>query len=1189
MYLKSLEIHGFKSFANRVKLEFDRGVTAVVGPNGSGKSNISDAIRWVLGEQSVKALRGSKMEDVIFTGTEHRKPLGYAEVSLIIDNSERQLDIDYAEVVITRRLYRSGESEYLINKTLCRLKDISELLMDTGIGKDGYSLIGQGKVAEILGSKSEDRRIIFEEAAGITKYKTKKIEAERKLDNTKLNLVRIGDLILEIGSRLEPLSMQSVKAKSYLRLKDELKELEIKLFADNINKSLDKLKDADSDYQKVKNNINQENTKFDNITKENQQRSERLKVLEETSDNARSNLFLLETDIEKLNAEIVLNEEKAKNFLDNANRLKEEENESIARLNTYEQQIAGKENLKNSLKEQLAASTIRMNELKREMDEMIALLDKDEQNIEALNEKVMAAIDISTDKKNQINSLTNFIEGIIRQKSMLDDEIVRLKNEIEKESLTKKDLEEELQKNAVVLNKLKDDKLKYQEQRKKLLAVAEFINKNLNQIKSEYTYKSSKLKMLNDMERNLEGYNRSVKAVLSIAESYSGICGALVQLIKTDSKYEIAIEAALGGNLQNIVTKTEEDAKKAIEHLKKTGAGRATFMPVTSVRGNKFDNSRIHDISVSKGFIGVASDLLEYDKYYEGIIRFLLGRVIVVDTMENAIAMARKFKYSFRIATLSGEIFNTGGTISGGSGPHAQEGGISSLLGRRREAEELNNDLVTLKGSQEKIENDLIQNRTELSENAELIDKINVSIGEHDIAQIRDERHIEQIDDNIKNYIARISMLEAENSQLSRQREDSLHEKDKIISELNFTERDIAKNKEEIVNYQNKYKEGREARDALHGKITDYRIAVNSLSENISTVEGEINDICNSKSEINKLILNRVSEREHFVQNAKSMEEKNLIIKENIRILKEKISGAGMELEGLMSEKQALDEEMSGMIGTMAEVNRSISMLSEDLNRIEGRRSRLIADADQLRSRLWEEYEITYSEAVGFTSSKSTGELSLAQIQKKVEHLKVEIKNLGSVNVNAIEEYETLKSRYDFMVSQQEDMVEAEKKLRDIISEMQQVMKTQFLEHFKVININFNIVFRELFDGGNAYLSLEDEDNVLECGIEITAQPPGKKLQSMSLFSGGEKSLIAIALLFATIRMHPVPFCILDEIEAALDEANLSRFTKYINKYKNSTQFILVTHRKTTMEAADVLYGVTMQERGISKIVSMKL
>ena len=1185
LYLKRLDIQGFKSFADKTSLDFNSGVTSVVGPNGSGKSNIADAIRWVLGEQSIKTLRGSRMEDVIFAGTEHRKPLGFAEVSITIDNSESTLPIEFGEVTVTRRIFRSGESEYLINKTLCRLKDITELFLDTGIGRDGYSVIGQGRIDEILSSRSEDRRGIFEEASGIMKYKVRKQEAEKKLELTKQNLNRINDVLTELEAQLAPLKEQSEAARRYLDLRESLKELEVNVYLGSMEKSEEKLRELEEQYKNVKENVEAENRKLEEITSSNKEKTDYLKSIDERLGAAREHFYTLDGSIEHCASEIKLNNEKIVNLRQNAGRLDSEIESCRAKLSELEKEDSVKLDKLKYLEKQLNDYTSRLSAYEKQMEDLLKTLDESEKHIELLKSGIMDKMDAQSDKKIQLGNVATHMENIQKRQKSIDNEVYQQVIENDQEKLKKEDLSESIRHTSEQLQKSKKKRQELTDERAESDKLIEGMRTRQSKLKSEIQFKASRVKTLREMEQNLEGYNRSVREVLRACRDSQalggGIHGALAQLIKVEQKYEAAIEMTLGGALQNIVTENEEAAKKAIEYLKKNKAGRATFLPISSVNGKSFDGPLASRISACEGFCGIASELVAFDPVYSGIIASLLGKVAVVDNLDNGIKMARAFGYSFRIVTLEGDILSKGGSMSGGSLENRGPG----ILSRNREITELDKELQALKLSEAGLDKDINLLAEDIAQiDKELADTEN-DIKNSELLKIRDESHLAQVEENIKRITARTDMLKQEKEQLERQLNDISREKEKYQQELEKIEHEIDEAKKTVSEYQEKHKEDQSARDALHADIMNYKISVNSIKESMDSVRETSARLASEKESIAKSVAAKSGEKDKCLEEIKHLEDVNQGLSLTIKKNEEEKAGKTFELDKLAEERKVLEEDLYDIVNKINDANKNILLLQEEYSRVEVKKAKLESEMDALKDRMWNEYELTYSGALQL--KKDIGGFS--QAQKKIIELRNSIKELGAVNVASIDEYVKAKERFEFMSGQKDDMEQAGEKLQKIVREMTAIMKKQFMEQFRLINENFNMVFRELFNGGRANLLLSDEENVLESGIEIEVQPPGKKLQNMMLLSGGERAFTAIALLFSILRLKPSPFCVLDEIEAALDDANVYRFSEYLRRYSGKTQFIVVTHRKGTMEGSDMLYGVTMQEHGVSKVVSLKM
>ena len=1180
MYLKRLELQGFKSFADRTVLEFKPGITGVIGPNGSGKSNISDSIRWVLGEQSMKSLRGSKSLDIIFAGTQNRKSLGFAEASLVFDNSDGTLPIEYTEVTVTRKIYRTGETGYYINKTPCRLKDVLELFMDTGIGKDGYSIIGQGKIDEILSNKSEDRRHIFEEAAGIVKYRTRKQESEKKLEHTKLNLLRINDILSEIEANIEPLKGQSEKAKKYLNLREELKSIEIGLFIYNINKYKKDLEEIVKDEEIFKVQHDEETKKLENI----KSLKEQLKVeIDEITNNIEkmSNLgFESQKEIEMLNSDINVAKTRITNNEENSKRFEKEIEEFETRINELEEEIKQKQEKRINLKENKEKFEKELQEKEKELEKITKTLTQKELEIE----KNKAQVEENTDKKYELQSeihtqKINIENGEKRQKqitSEIQSNVSELDStRLEKEEISKSFYEIEDKRNKI-LKELEEINNKKE---KAKIKIKEY-EKNITLLQNEQRMKETKLKFLIETEKEKEGYIKSVKNLLKDTEINKelgkGMHGVLANIIEVPEEYQTAIEMCLGISLQNIVTDTEEDAKKLVEHLRKNNLGRASFLPISSVRGKKLDKIKVKE----EGFIGIASDLIKYDKKYKDIIENLLGRTVIVDKMDTAIKIAKANKYTFRIITLEGDVINPSGAITGGSVAKK----TVNILGRGREIEKLEKDIKKIAKKIEGLEQEKTEfekSMEETFENAKTLDK---ELQEIDITYATEKQKVTLIEQNIEKLETRIDKLKKEKENIKEQREESnkkISETEKEIEKLNNETEEITKKINEFALLN---KDNQKYIDDLNFDITNLKISVSSFDESEASIE-EIQerikqDIENSK----KSIENKKEQIEKLKQDNFNLEKSIEEITEKIKEIKQSVETSGSKIEELKNERITKNEKLEEKEKEITEKFDLLEDLKAQIVKVDVKKTKLEEEINNIINKMWEEYETTPNNVADYKKPEN-----VAKTQKQVNELRKEMKDLGSVNLDSIEEYKSLKERYDFMSEQRLDLENTMAKLRKVIQEMTTTMKEQFKKQFEVINKNFSEVFKELFGGGKAELSLEDETNILECGINITVQPPGKKLQNMMLLSGGEKAFTAIALLFAILKMNPAPFCVLDEIEAALDDVNVYRFAEYLKKFSKQTQFLVITHRKGTMEAADTVYGVTMEENGISKLLSMKL
>lgn len=1180
MYLKRLEMQGFKSFADKTVLEFMPGITAVIGPNGSGKSNISDSIRWILGEQSMKSLRGTKTQDIIFAGTQSRKSLGFAEASLVFDNTDGTLPIEYSEVTVTRKIYRSGETGYYINKAPCRLKDVVELFMDTGIGRDGYSIIGQGKIDEILSNKSEDRRHIFEEAAGIVKYRSRKEETEKKLEQTKLNLLRINDILTEIEGNLEPLQMQADKAKKYLNLKEELKNIEVGLFIYNIEKYRQALEELTSDEEIMNSTLNQEEGKLEKIKILKEELKDRIDEITLQIENMQNIGFESQKEIEKLNSNINLAEAKIKNNIENTELYQKEIKELEEKIENLKQDIEQKQNKKDNLKQNKEKFE---NELKAKEEELKKLTEKlssKEIEIEAKKKQVEENIDKKYELQTEISTQTANIDNIEKRqkqiKQEIDTNILNLdRTRMKREDIAKGFYQIENNRNKV-LKSIENIDSRKQEIDKKIKEFDLQIINNTNDMRM----KQSRYNFLVETEKEKEGYIKSVKSLLidceKIKELGKGMHGVLANIISVPSEYETAIEMCLGASLQNIVTDTEEDAKKLVEHLRKNNLGRASFLPITSVKGKKLDSIKGKKI----GVVGVASDLVKFDKKYEQIIFSLLGRTVVVDNMQNAINLAKENNYSFRIITIEGDVINPSGAITGGSVAKK----TVNILGRSREIEVLEKELNGLRNNISKLEEDK-EKYVDSSENIiEEVQSLEKQLQEIDITYATEKQRIISIDENIEQIQNRIDKLKEEVEKTEKSKNETLASKQKNKECIEKMSKQNEEDQKIIDEFSNANKESQKYIDDLNLDITNLKISVSSFNESEVSIQ-----------EMTEMIMKEIETHTKNKDN-KSLQIKNAILendklkieientKQEIEKVKSKVSNSGENIDKMKKERIEKNEKLSKKEEEQTEQFKRIEELKAQITKIEVKKTKTEEDITDVINKMWEEYELTPNNAGEYQKPEN-----VAVTQRRVNVLRTDIKELGSVNVDSIEEYKKLKDRYDFMCEQRLDLEDTMSKLRKVIQDMTETMKQQFKEKFEIINKNFGEVFKELFGGGMAEVTLTDEENILECGIDITVQPPGKKLQNMTLLSGGEKAFTAIALLFAILKINPAPFCVLDEIEAALDDVNVYRYAEYLKKFAKETQFLIITHRKGTMEAADTVYGVTMEEKGISKLLSMKL
>lgn len=1182
MFLKSLEVRGFKSFADKVDLKFKKGITAVVGPNGSGKSNISDSVRWVLGEQSIKTLRGGKMEDVIFAGTQFRKPVGLAQVSLTLDNSEGELHIEYNEVTVTRRIFRSGETEYLLNGTKCRLKDITNLFMDTGIGKEGYSLIGQGKIEAILSGKPEERRSLLEEAAGIVKYKSRKEEAEKKLQNTDNNLIRIRDILSTYEERLGPLENERNKAIKYREISTDLKVKEVSLIVyyisnmeeilNEFNKEIDdkqfklnlkkeKLLDEKRNVEKLKENI-------ESIEKKNE---EARKVYYEKKEKISNSLNEIKIFKERvLNEENLLkrNKENLENIIKKIETLKEEKEAMNLHI---EKKVKEQENTKNTIVS-----------LENEFNDSMLKITNMENEIESLKQEEFELLKNNSDIKNEITLINKDIKVRNERIEDLQKSINSINGNIKINLGTLEDLKKEENKNKELINVLNESIIKSSKEisslksklRNKENSLKE-LNKNLNEFEANKN-------MLTNLEKHYEGYNRSVKTLMERINKGQIPSGkgtkVLGEILEIDKEYEIAIEIAMGAAISNIITETDSIAKELINYLKNNKLGRATFLPLNNIKGNKLslDNSIIS----MEGYIGIAADIIKYPKVYEKAVNNVLGRVIVAKNMDCALKISKKGNNNYRIVTLTGEIIAPGGALTGGS----IQSKFTNILGRKREIEEL----------QDKIK----ATKEELSKELNEIEALRISIKNLDenILNDKDEIHFKNIEIT-KNH----GEIESLNNEIDRSYKSvnvSMEEvkrfKEQILTfnkrlkereeSLNNIQGQNVENKDKNIELQEKLKYFRKSVEEKREKLTEIKVLKASLDE---TLNNKKEELLRKEKEINENTINsKAIKIEEENSNLKIEElKKEILNKEDFINLENK---EVLKLEDSFKEddvkKGALKEKLNEKETIVQEESIIINQEENELNKKELQRAKKEMEKESFYTKLNEELDLTLAEGKEIAVSIENTEA----VKDDIISLKRKITALGTVNLASIEEFEEVKEKFEFMSNQEQDLEKAKTELLEVIKEMTDKMKVLFKENFVILNKNFNETFKELFKGGNAELILGEGDE-LTSNIEINVEPPGKKLQNINLMSGGEKVLSAIALMFAILKMKPTPFCILDEIEAALDDANVYRYAEFLKEFSKNTQFIVITHRKGTMEASDVLYGVTMEEKGVSKVVSVDL
>ncbi|OPJ65525.1 chromosome segregation protein SMC [Clostridium chromiireducens] len=1182
MFLKSLEIRGFKSFADKTELKFRKGVTAVVGPNGSGKSNISDAVRWVLGEQSVKVLRGGKMEDVIFAGTQFRKPVGLAQVSLTLDNSDEKLATEYNEVTVSRRIFRSGESEYLINNSKCRLKDVTNLFVDTGIGKEGYSLIGQGKIEAILSGRPEDRRSLLEEAAGIVKYKNRKEEAEKKLSNTDDNLVRINDILSTYKDRIEPLRIEREKALEFNELSKDLKKKEVSIIVHTINKMEEELKNFNEDLQSRTKEIEEKRKEISSDKLKLKELENEIEKLEKKNLEDKEQYYSLKELISENEKGIQLYHERIKSFEEKINRNNYELNDISIKINQIsENKIVLKEELANRLEEQKLKNQDILN-LEEYNTQNSMELKKIEEQLKSLREGEFELLRSNSDIKNEITILNKDISLREEKKETLNSSISSLENNIVINLATYKDLSNDIESKK---DKIKLLNLKIIDDKKKLGILSANLTKKENELRElnrVLTKLDANRSMLENLEKHYEGYNRSVKSLMEsihkerIAEADD--TKVLGEIFTVDKRYETAIEIALGAAISNVITKNEEVAKVLIGYLKKNNLGRATFLPLNIIKGRKLELDR--NITSANGYIGIASDIISYNKEYSNIIDYALGRTIICSNMDSALNIARIGKYNYKIVTLEGEVINPGGALTGGS----IKGKNSNVLGRKREIEELIENISEKKKHCEELANTVQALKNEIKNLDESILNQRDEVHERNIELTKKESEMNGLQSDTDTLKRNLEMAKEELKRTVNEKEMYLQKLMIKENEIKSIENENTSNKSKSTELENLIKAKLQEVNDCESNLTEMKINKATLDE---AIENKKNEFSRMEKEIhdfkvkNELLNKENAESRNSIEGLNlDIEVKNKNINDNTIIINK------LELNFKDEEilKEKLKQDFKDKDNLISGILDEVSVKEMEVNKKEIVKAKKEADKEHIYKKLNEELELTYAEALDICESVTDEEA----LRQEISITKGKITKLGLVNLAAIEEYEEIKEKYEFMSTQAEDLENAKKELIGVIEEMTSEMKILFKENFKVLNYNFNETFKDLFKGGSAELILGEGDE-LTANIDINVEPPGKRLQNINLMSGGEKVLSAIALLFAILKMKPTPFCILDEIEAALDDANVYRYAEFLKMFSQNTQFIIITHRKGTMEVSDIIYGVTMEEKGISKVVSVDL
>ena len=1179
MYLKSIEIQGFKSFANRLLFEFHNGITGIVGPNGSGKSNVADAVRWVLGEQRVRQLRGGSMQDVIFAGTEMRKPQGFAYVAITLDNSDHKLPISYDEVTISRRLYRSGESEYKINGSSCRLKDINELFYDTGIGKEGYSIIGQGQIDRILSGKPEERRELFDEAAGIVKFKRRKAIAQKKLEDEQQNLVRVRDILSELEKQVGPLERQSAAAKEYLRLRDSLKKYDANLFlaeAEAIRSQREELKEREAvvagDLEAVK-------AEAAGIKEEYESLLASLSALEAQMAADRGEAGRLGLLKESLEGRIGVLREQI-----NTERMNEEHIKS--RMASIDGEAAAKSAQKAAYmaeKEALSCELAKTDQKLKELEASAAALDQAIAETQGRMEEAKAAIIASLNDKAGLAAQKQRYETMLEQadlrRAQASQKLLKFRSDESVEEVRIREERTVLDGILARLSSLASQEKELSEKERASQGEEKRLNQRLNYMQQEYHTSATRLESLRNLAERYDGYGGSIRRVMEVRDRIFGIHGVVADIISTTREYETAIETALGGSIQNIVTDSEQTAKRLIEYLKKNRYGRATFLPL----GSMAERAPFRETAAlgEPGVLGLASDLVTADPQYRALIGYLLGRVVVVDQIDHAIALARKYRYALRIVTLDGELFNPGGSMTGGAFKNS-----SNLLGRKREIEELQETCKKALISVEQVQKDIAANEALLEETQKALAGVREESQKARLEQNTCELNIRRLEGKKQEIREASADLAAENETLNAQVHELKEQTGRLSGEEARLEALSAEQDRLAARESARLESLTAGREKAAGALSDAQLEASGvrqkaefIEENIRRVEEEALKLLQEKETLSR-------GQDTSGQAIAGKESEIASLKEQIEEAAGAAGALAASLEAREKEKEEKTRRQKTFFDQQEELTSRQNLLDRDLFRIQGQKEKLDERLEREVNYMWSEYELSYTGAEQLRDADLT---SVPEMKKAAQGFKEAIRALGNVNVNAIEDYKEISGRFEFMKSQHDDLVASEAAVERIIEELDSGMRRQFDEKFREISREFDKVFKELFGGGHGVLELLEDEDILEAGVQIISQPPGKKLQNMMQLSGGEKALTAIALLFAIQNLKPSPFCLLDEIEAALDDSNVDRFAGYLHKLTRYTQFIVITHRRGTMVSSDRLYGITMQEKGVSTLVSVSL
>lgn len=1182
MKLKKLELYGFKSFAQRTEIVFDEGITGIVGPNGSGKSNIGDAVRWVLGEQSAKTLRGASMSDVIFNGTQKRKPLSYCEVSLVFDNDDHALAMEAAEVMVTRRVYRNGESEYYLNRTACRLKDVVDLFRDTGIGKEGYSIIGQGRIDEILSRKSEDRRQVFEEAAGIVKFKARKEEADKKLQRTLENLERVDDILDELTKRLKPLEEQSRNARVYLELSTELKDLDLNLFLIRSDRARARLSELESELLTVQTILADTESNLTDKTTRRDETQNRIDQLEEAITRARTELMECAEHVHESQKKLSALQSRRETRSENRQRIVREQEEAQERLAEIEKDHA-----------RIQADVEKQHSLIADAEQILRATQEAAEKAQAKEKEADAALEAQKAAViDQMNRLSDVRNDKTRLNTMQAQMETRL-TEIEESSGALQEQEAALREALTAVEKQLETENQHQQQCQEKLAQARQasdeadaayanLRADVEKQSADMQAAASRHNVLTEMTRDMEGYNMAVRRAMTYAKQrgLTGVKGVLAQLMTVPQAYETAIDMALGAAQQNIVTDTEETAKELINYLRQNRLGRATFLPMSAIRGKTLYGNERNALKLP-GCLGVASELVQCAPEYRGIVENLLGRTVIADNLDHGIPIMRAGNHAFRLVTLEGDVMHSGGSMTGGSA----QSKVSNLLSRERELKELTAKLQTGRAELDKCRQELTQRQQTAQEKRQKVSDAVNALHQQEIAVAREQARRESVFADLNTHLQRMQETEQARVQLHQSLEDIRQQLETIEHQRTGAQGDQSAMEQKTIEMQNALVKARAEASAENDRLMVRTLQLSDLRHGLSDLERDEAHAQQDQAQI-------LREQERREQLLHEMDELDAIDENDMK--REEAESARRQKEQLRQESaaQAIEQRRSqaqsdlrDILSDMENLHEAYNRDSEKLHKTELAKARIEGDQKNLQNRIWDTYKLTYAGAEEFRRTPFDEKES----DRRAAELQGQIRALGTVNVGAVEEYAETKARVDDLTAQQQDLKRAEMDLRELIERLLIQMRSTFVENFSKMQGYFAETFTRLFGGGHAELKLMDPDDPLNCGIEVNAQPPGKKLQLLSLLSGGERALTAIAILFAMLKLKPTPFCILDEIEAALDDANIGYYADYLKEYSKGTQFIVVTHRKGTMERCNSLFGVAMEEQGVSRMVSVSL